>query len=99
MDLNEILVFTRVVQAGSFIAASKSLGIPTSTVSRKVAELEERLDTRLLQRTSRTRASLDQIMEQTPPALYRLRLARRACSWGYGAGPSSQGGGVMRAWR
>ncbi|HEV3192865.1 MAG TPA: LysR family transcriptional regulator [Polyangiaceae bacterium] len=53
MDLNEILVFTRVVQAGSFIAASKALGIPKSTVSRRVAELEERLDTRLLQRTSR----------------------------------------------
>jgi DNA-binding transcriptional LysR family regulator len=53
MDLNEILVFTRVVRAGSFIAASKALGIPKSTVSRKVAELEERLDTRLLQRTSR----------------------------------------------
>jgi DNA-binding transcriptional LysR family regulator len=53
MDLNEILVFTRVVQVGSFIAASKALGIPKSTVSRKVAELEERLDTRLLQRTSR----------------------------------------------
>jgi DNA-binding transcriptional LysR family regulator len=46
-------VFTRVVQAGSFIAASKALGIPKSTVSRKVAELEQRLDTRLLQRTSR----------------------------------------------
>jgi DNA-binding transcriptional LysR family regulator len=53
VDFNEILVFTRVVQAGSFIAASKALGIPKSTVSRKVAELEERLDTRLLQRTSR----------------------------------------------
>ncbi len=32
-----------VVQAGSFIAASKELGIPKSTVSRKLAELEERL--------------------------------------------------------
>jgi len=53
MDLNELLVFTRVVQAGSFIAASRALGIPKSTVSRKVAELEERLETRLLQRTSR----------------------------------------------
>jgi DNA-binding transcriptional LysR family regulator len=53
MDLNEILVFTRVVQAGSFIAASKALGVPKSTVSRKVAQLEQRLETRLLQRTSR----------------------------------------------
>ncbi len=53
MELNEILVFTRIVQAGSFIAASKALGIPKSTVSRRLAELEKRLDTRLLQRTSR----------------------------------------------
>jgi DNA-binding transcriptional LysR family regulator len=59
VDLNEILVFTRVVQAGSFIAASKALGIPKSTVSRKVAELEARLETRLLQRTSRTLSLTD----------------------------------------
>src|SRR5215467_9660059 len=53
MDLNEILVFTRVVQAGSFVAASAQLGIPKSTVSRKVADLEKRLNARLLQRTTR----------------------------------------------
>ena len=53
MDLNEIAVFTRVVQAGSFTAAARLLGMPKSTVSRKVAELEERLDARLLQRTTR----------------------------------------------
>jgi DNA-binding transcriptional LysR family regulator len=53
MDLNEIAVFTRVVQAGSFTAAARALGMPKSTVSRKVAELEERLDARLLQRTTR----------------------------------------------
>jgi DNA-binding transcriptional LysR family regulator len=52
-DLNEIVVFTRVVQAGSFIAASAQLGIPKSTVSRKVADLEKRLNARLLQRTTR----------------------------------------------
>src|SRR5215475_12657036 len=53
MDLNEIAVFTRVVQAGSFTAAAKALGMPKSTVSRKVADLEARLDARLLQRTTR----------------------------------------------
>lgn len=53
MDLNEIAVFTRVVQAGSFTAAAKVLGMPKSTVSRKVADLEERLNARLLQRTTR----------------------------------------------
>ncbi|MGH7330794.1 MAG: LysR family transcriptional regulator, partial [Polyangiaceae bacterium] len=53
MDLNEMLVFARVVEAGSFIAASAKLGMPKSTVSRKVAELESRLNARLLQRTTR----------------------------------------------
>src|SRR5260221_3157929 len=53
MDLNEILVFARVVQAGSFTTAAAQLGMPKSTVSRKVSELEERLKSRLLQRTTR----------------------------------------------
>jgi DNA-binding transcriptional LysR family regulator len=53
VDLGEILVFTRVVQGGSFTAASSSLGMPKSTVSRKLSELEERVGARLLQRTTR----------------------------------------------
>jgi DNA-binding transcriptional LysR family regulator len=53
MDLNEMLVFARVVQAGSFTTAAGGLGMPKSTVSRKVAELEERLGARLLNRTTR----------------------------------------------
>src|SRR6059036_3562804 len=53
MDLNEMVVFARVVQAGSFTAAAAELGMPKSTVSRKVSELEERLRARLLQRTTR----------------------------------------------
>lgn len=48
-----MVVFARVVQAGSFTAAARSLGMPKSTVSRRVAELEARLDARLLQRTTR----------------------------------------------
>lgn len=53
MDLNEILVFTNVVRAGSFIGASRQLDMPKSTVSRKISELEERLGARLLHRTTR----------------------------------------------
>src|ERR1700724_2742787 len=53
MDLNEILVFARVVQAGSFTRAAAELGMTKSTVSRKVSDLEERLKSRLLQRTTR----------------------------------------------
>jgi DNA-binding transcriptional LysR family regulator len=48
------VVFVRVVQAGSFTKAAALLGMPKSTVSRKVAELEQRLGARLLQRTTRT---------------------------------------------
>lgn len=53
MDLNELLVFTRVVQTGSFTGAAKLLGMPKSSVSRKVSELEDRVGARLLQRTTR----------------------------------------------
>ncbi len=53
MDLNELLIFTRVVQAGSFTAAARALGMPKSSVSRKVSELEDRVGARLLQRTTR----------------------------------------------
>jgi DNA-binding transcriptional LysR family regulator len=53
MDLNEMLVFARVVRTGSFTTAAAELRMPKSTVSRKVSELEERLGSRLLQRTTR----------------------------------------------
>ena len=53
MDLNEILIFAKVVDLGSFIRASEELGIPKSTVSRKISDLESRLGARLLQRTTR----------------------------------------------
>jgi DNA-binding transcriptional LysR family regulator len=59
MDLNEMLVFARVAQVGSFTAAAKSLGMPKSTVSRKVTELEARLKARLLNRTTRKLALTD----------------------------------------
>jgi DNA-binding transcriptional LysR family regulator len=42
------------VEAGSSLAASRKLGMPLATVSRKVSELEAHLRTRLLNRTSRS---------------------------------------------
>jgi len=53
MDLNELLIFTKVVQTGSMTAAGDALGMPKSTISRKLSELEERLGARLLHRTTR----------------------------------------------
>ncbi len=58
-DLNEIAIFVKVVDAGSFTGAAKSLGLPKSTVSRKITQLEERLAVRLLQRTTRTLSLTD----------------------------------------
>ncbi|MPS47566.1 LysR family transcriptional regulator [Methylobacillus sp.] len=53
MDFNEAAVFVKVVQAGSFSAAARQLQLPTSTVSTRVARLEQRLGVTLLQRTTR----------------------------------------------
>ncbi len=53
IDLNDVVVFVKVVQAGSFIAAARELGIPKTTVSRKVAQLESQLHAQLLHRTTR----------------------------------------------
>ena len=52
-DLNETLIFIKVVSEGSFTAAATSLQLPNTTVSRKVRELEKRLGIRLLHRTTR----------------------------------------------
>ncbi|MDH2436245.1 LysR family transcriptional regulator [Pokkaliibacter sp. MBI-7] len=53
MDLNELLIFIKVVELQSFTTAGKSLGLQKSTISRKIAQLEERLGVRLLNRTTR----------------------------------------------
>lgn len=53
MDLNHVSAFVRVVQDGSFTAAAKALGLPKSSVSRSIAQLEQDLGVRLLFRTTR----------------------------------------------
>lgn len=52
-DLNDLVLFAAVVTHGSFSAAGKALDIPKSRVSRRVADLEQRLGVRLLQRSTR----------------------------------------------
>lgn len=47
-------IFARVVEAGSFAAAAKTLSIPRSTVSRSIQALEADLGVSLLQRTTRS---------------------------------------------
>lgn len=52
-DLNDIAVFVKVAQFESFSRAARSLGMPVSTVSRKVSALEDQLGVTLIQRTTR----------------------------------------------
>ena len=52
-DLNDIAIFVKVAQFESFSRAAHALGMPVSTVSRRVTALEEQLGVTLLQRTTR----------------------------------------------
>jgi DNA-binding transcriptional LysR family regulator len=51
--LEAMTVLLAVVEAGSLSAASRKLGMPLATVSRKISELEQHLKTRLLTRSAR----------------------------------------------
>lgn len=52
-NLTDMAVFARVVDAGSFSAAARQLGLTPSAVSRQVARLEAALHVRLLERSTR----------------------------------------------
>jgi DNA-binding transcriptional LysR family regulator len=59
-DLNDIAVFVKVAQFESFSRAAHAMGMPVSTVSRKVSALEAELGVTLLQRTTRKLALTSQ---------------------------------------
>jgi DNA-binding transcriptional LysR family regulator len=52
-DLNALAVFAKVMEAGSFSEAARRLKMPISTVSRRIAELEDQLGVRLIERSTR----------------------------------------------
>jgi DNA-binding transcriptional LysR family regulator len=52
-DLNDMLLFAKVVEHGGYTAASHALGIPVSRISRRLSALEAELGVRLLNRTTR----------------------------------------------
>ncbi|AZO48346.1 MAG: LysR family transcriptional regulator [Mesorhizobium sp.] len=78
IDLNDIVVFARVVEAGSFTAAARLLAMPKTTVSRRIAALEREVGVRLLQRTTRSLNMTDAgrlYYEQSSQALRAIEQA------------------------
>jgi DNA-binding transcriptional LysR family regulator len=81
--LNQVAVFVRVVETGSFTAAAAALGLPKSSVSRGVSRLELELGVRLLQRTTRSVHLTDAghaYYERVAQALSGLQDAQSAVS-------------------
>jgi DNA-binding transcriptional LysR family regulator len=79
--LDDISVFVAVARQASFVAASRRLGLPTSSVSRAVARLEEALGRLLLRRSSRRVALTDegaQLLAQAGPLVDGLQEALAA---------------------
>ncbi len=53
VEPNDLALFARIVECGSFSLAADRVGLPKSTVSRRLSQLEAQLGERLLQRTTR----------------------------------------------
>ncbi len=81
MDLDDVRIFTKVAEAGSFTKAAQLLDMPKSTVSRRVAELEDELNVLLIQRSTRklTLTHAGQLyFERTSRAIDDLNQAKLA---------------------
>lgn len=53
LDADDLVLFARVAEAGSFSRASERCGLPKATVSRRIGKLEAKLGERLMTRTTR----------------------------------------------
>jgi len=59
LEANDLMLFAKVADEGSFSRAAERVGLPKSTVSRRIAALEAQLGERLLLRTTRKLAITD----------------------------------------
>ena len=81
MDYNDLALFARVVEHGSFTSAAKAMGLPKSSVTRGIARLEKGLGVRLIQRTTRQRGVTDagrELYERVRGAVGALEEAAEA---------------------
>ena len=83
MDLNRILYFVTVAECGSFTKAGKKLKLPKSTLSRHIKNLEDDLQVRLLNRSTRklstTRAG-ERFFNECLPLVTHLQNAQNQVS-------------------
>jgi len=80
-SLDDLAMFVRVLERGGFSSAARSLGVPTSNVSRAVARLESQSGVQLLHRTTRTVKATSEgqdLFASAAPAMTLLRGAVRA---------------------
>jgi DNA-binding transcriptional LysR family regulator len=94
MDLNDLALFTHVVERGSFTSAAAQAGLPKSSVTRSIARLERDLGVRLIQRTTRQRGVTEagrELYERVRGAVGALAEATEAVSQ-HGKEP----GGIVR---
>ncbi|GGX85802.1 LysR family transcriptional regulator [Massilia dura] len=78
IDLNDLVVFTAVVDAGGFARAALRLGVAPAKVSLEVARLEARLGTTLFTRTTRRVVATEAgraLHDECAPLLLQLRAA------------------------
>ncbi|MEL7401672.1 MAG: LysR family transcriptional regulator, partial [Pseudomonadota bacterium] len=81
MDIEAITWFARVVDSGSFAAAARQLQQPASTVSRRVARLEDSLGNKLLSRTTRSIALTDEGEQLIGYARHLVALQQQVEDW------------------
>lgn len=75
MDLNSLIIFARIVESSSFSEASRRLKMPISTVSRRIAELEDQLGVQLLERSTRSLRLTDIGSEVLEHARHTIELS------------------------
>lgn len=100
MELRQLEAFVAVVDRGSFSAAAQHLRVVQSAVSKTIRELETDLRTRLLERSSGSRAITltlqgERLLPEARDLLARARAARELATAGAGALSGSLDIGVM----
>ena len=94
IDPNDLLIFASVAELGSFSRAADRMGLPKSTVSRRLAALEQRLGERLLLRTTR-RQSLTEFGLQLLEAMAQGVPVVQPAEGSYPEIVHATGGGVL----